>query len=215
MIQGEEYEEDDDRGEDEVVLAMNGRNCHFHHYATRRIEVVENLDVVSSAHNHQFETITTVVLPLLLGGIFEVGVGQGSITIIIMVAEEEVEAEAMQICNGISVAAEDHVENNNNNEHIHLTKVSDRILLLHWTIPFDAVTIVLQCHVEVLAVLLHRNNNFRNDAEGYSVEIHYRPPREAIRVHHDLIIAAEAAVVEVQCNSVVDGGVGTVDECRH
>ena len=208
MIQGEEYEEED-RGEDEVVLAMNGRNCHFHHYATRRIEVLENLDV-SSAHNHQFETITTVVLLLLLlGGIFEVGVGQGSI--IIMVAE--VEVEAMQICNGIS-AAEDHVDNNNN-EHIHLTKVSDRILLL-WTIPFDVViTVVLQCHVEVLAVLLHRNNNFRNDAEGYSVEIHYRPPREAIRVHHDLIIAAEAAVVEVQCNSVVEGGVGTVDECRH
>ena len=186
---------------------MNGRNCHFHHYATRRIEVVQN--DVSSAHNHQFETITTVVLLLLLGGIFEVGVGQGSI--IIMVAE--VEVEAMQICNGIS-AAEDHVDNNNN-EHIHLTKVSDRILLL-WTIPFDVViTVVLQCHVEVLAVLLHRNNNFRNDAEGYSVEIHYRPPREAIRVHHDLIIAAEAAVVEVQCNSVVEGGVGTVDECRH
>ena len=206
MIQGEEDEEDQ---EDEVVLAMNGRNCHFHHYATRRIEVLENLDV-SSAHNHQFETITTVVLLLLLlGGIFEVGVGQGSI--IIMVAE--VEVEAMQICNGIS-AAEDHVDNNNN-EHIHLTKVSDRILLL-WTIPFDVViTVVLQCHVEVLAVLLHRNNNFRNDAEGYSVEIHYRPPREAIRVHHDLIIAAEAAVVEVQCNSVVEGGVGTVDECRH
>ena len=211
MIQGEEYEEED-RGEDEVVLAMNGRNCHFHHYATRRIEVVENLDDVSSAHNHQFETITTVVLLLLLGGIFEVGVGQGSIIIIIiMVAEEEV--EAMQICNGIS-AAEDHVDNNNN-EHIHLTKVSDRILLL-WTIPFDVViTVVLQCHVEVLADLLHRNNNFRNNAEGYSVEIHYRPPREAIRVHHDLIIAAEAAVVEVQCNSVVEGGVGTVDECRH
>ena len=206
MIQGEEDEEDQ---EDEVVLAMNGRNCHFHHYATRRIEVLENLDV-SSAHNHQFETITTVVLLLLLlGGIFEVGVGQGSI--IIMVAE--VEVEAMQICNGIS-AAEDHVDNNNN-EHIHLTKVSDRILLL-WTIPFDVViTVVLQCHVEVLAVLLHRNNNFRNNAEGYSVEIHYRPPREAIRVHHDLIIAAEAAVVEVQCNSVVEGGVGTVDECRH
>ena len=205
MIQGEEDEEDQ---EDEVVLAMNGRNCHFHHYATRRIEVLENLDV-SSAHNHQFETITTVVLLLLLGGIFEVGVGQGSI--IIMVAE--VEVEAMQICNGIS-AAEDHVDNNNN-EHIHLTKVSDRILLL-WTIPFDVViTVVLQCHVEVLADLLHRNNNFRNNAEGYSVEIHYRPPREAIRVHHDLIIAAEAAVVEVQCNSVVEGGVGTVDECRH
>ena len=206
MIQGEEDEEDQ---EDEVVLAMNGRNCHFHHYATRRIEVLENLDV-SSAHNHQFETITTVVLLLLLlGGIFEVGVGQGSI--IIMVAE--VEVEAMQICNGIS-AAEDHVDNNNN-EHIHLTKVSDRILLL-WTIPFDVViTVVLQCHVEVLADLLHRNNNFRNNAEGYSVEIHYRPPREAIRVHHDLIIAAEAAVVEVQCNSVVVGGVGTVDECRH
>ena len=125
----------------------------------------------------------------------------------------EVEVEAMQICNGIS-AAEDHVDNNNN-EHIHLTKVSDRILLL-WTIPFDVViTVVLQCHVEVLADLLHRNNNFRNNAEGYSVEIHYRPPREAIRVHHDLIIAAEAAVVEVQCNSVVEGGVGTVDECRH
>ena len=207
MIQGEEDEEDQ---EDEVVLAMNGRNCHFHHYATRRIEVVENLDDVSSAHNHQFETITTVVLLLLLGGIFEVGVGQGSI--IMMVAE--VEVEAMQICNGIS-AAEDHVDNNNN-EHIHLTKVSDRILLL-WTIPFDVViTVVLQCHVEVLADLLHRNNNFRNNAEGYSVEIHYRPPREAIRVHHDLIIAAEAAVVEVQCNSVVDGGVGTVvNECRH
>ena len=204
MIQGEEDEEDQ---EDEVVLAMNGRNCHFHHYATR-IEVVQN--DVSSAHNHQFETITTVVLLLLLlGGIFEVGVGQGSI--IIMVAE--VEVEAMQICNGIS-AAEDHVDNNNN-EHIHLTKVSDRILLL-WTIPFDVViTVVLQCHVEVLADLLHRNNNFRNNAEGYSVEIHYRPPREAIRVHHDLIIAAEAAVVEVQCNSVVEGGVGTVDECRH
>ena len=200
MIQGEEY----DRGEDEVVLAMNGRNCHFRHYATRRIEVVQN--DVSSAHNHQFETITTVVLLLLLGGIFEVGVGQGSI-IIIMVAEEE--AEAMQICNGIS-AAEDHVDNNN--EHIHLTKVSDHILL-HWTIPFDEVTVVLQCHdVEVLAVL-HRNSNFRNDAEG---GIHYRPPRGAIRVHHDLIIAAAAAVVEVQCNSVVDGGVGTVvDECRH
>ena len=206
MIQGEEDEEDQ---EDEVVLAMNGRNCHFHHYATRRIEVLENLDV-SSAHNHQLETITTVVLLLLLlGGILEVGVGQGSI-IIIMVAE--VEVEAMQICNGIS-AAEDHVDNNNN-EHIHLTKVSDRILLL-WTIPFHEVTVVLQCHVEVLAVLLHRNNNFRNNAEGYSVEIHYRPPREAIRVHHDLIIAAEAAVVEVQCNSVVEGGVGTVDECRH
>ena len=151
-----------------------------------------------SAHNHQFEVIL-----LLLGGIFEVEVG---------VVKEEV--GAIMICTEI-LTTEDHDDDNHNNEHILLMKVSDHILL-HWTIPLDEITVVLQCRhaVEVLAGL-HRNNNFRNVAEEGHVE-HYHPPRGAmIRVHHDLIIAEAAAIVEVQCNSTVDSGVGTVDDECH